>query len=443
MASYHQGVFGPPSDKLLKVNLNGFRALQVTRLLGRKFCANPFQMRDGLWHFDLYGTPYEQYCPAIPQCNPADKYRTIDGSCNNLEHPIWGRSVSQFSRILPPSYSDGISEFRLSVSGRPLPLARFVSTQLTFTSSQLDPVVNVMFMQWGQLLDHDMTLGSSTRAFDGTGLLCCNQTHPESASMHPACREHNRLSRELKRINPHWNDETIFQEARRIVGAGRSAMKLNDLMLKNQGYSYSYDPNINPAIMNEFAASAYRWHSFVQMKNFLFPAGNATFGLDLAAIDIQRERDHGTPPYNEFRKVCGLPKIRNFQDLNGVLQPGMAEKFSQIYEHVDDIELFVAGHSEIPLPEGLVGPTFACIATEQFRRLKNGDRFWFENGGMPNSFSEQQLNELRKVTLSGVLCANGDQIQQIQPFAMIIKSRLNQNIDCRNIPQINLKFWQE
>ncbi len=43
-------------------------------------------------------------------------------------------------------------------------------------------------------------------------------------------------------------------------------MKLNDLMLKNQGYSYSYDPNINPAIMNEFAASAYRWHSFVQVK---------------------------------------------------------------------------------------------------------------------------------------------------------------------------------
>ena len=133
MASYHQGVFGPPSDKLLKVNLNGFRALQVTRLLGRKFCANPLQMRDGLWHFDLYGTPYEQYCPAIPQCNPADKYRTIDGSCNNLEHPIWGRSVSLFSRILPPSYSDGISEFRLSVSGRPLPLARFVSTQVSFS----------------------------------------------------------------------------------------------------------------------------------------------------------------------------------------------------------------------------------------------------------------------------------------------------------------------
>ena len=72
---------------------------------------------------DLYGE-------AKVECDPNAMYRTMDGSCNNLSKPYWGKSSTQFSRILPPNYDDKIKSFRKSVTGEELPLARVVSTQV-------------------------------------------------------------------------------------------------------------------------------------------------------------------------------------------------------------------------------------------------------------------------------------------------------------------------
>ena len=47
---------------------------------------------------------------------------------------------------------------------------------------------------------------------------------------------------------------------------------------------------------------------------------------------------------------------------------------------MNDIDLYAGGFLENPLPPTLtIGPTFNEIIMQQFKELKNGDRFYYEN----------------------------------------------------------------
>ena len=43
----------------------------------------------------------------LPTCDPSARFRTIDGTCNNLDRVLVGRSETRFRRLSPPLYEDG------------------------------------------------------------------------------------------------------------------------------------------------------------------------------------------------------------------------------------------------------------------------------------------------------------------------------------------------
>lgn len=97
------------------------------------------------------------------------KYRTLNGTCNNLCHVTWGSVQSPFQRLLPPAYQYGESAPRsLGSNDKPLPNTRKVS-RIVFVSSPTDdqnrtPNFTHMTMIWGQFLSHDIVLTQSNES---------------------------------------------------------------------------------------------------------------------------------------------------------------------------------------------------------------------------------------------------------------------------------------
>lgn len=181
-----------------------------------------------------------------------------------------------------------------------------------------------------------------------------------------------------------------------------------------------------------------------EVTNHLFEKPGKFFGIDLAAINIQRGRDMGVPGYNHFREYCGLPRAKYFEDLTGVFSNKTLLRLSQLYKHVDDIDLWTAGIAEYPIQDGLVGPTFSCLIARQFVNLRRGDRYWYENSGYPAQFTIEQLDEIRKSTAARLICDNSDDIDTIQASAMLVAdSYTNPRVPCASLPSIDLTKWKE
>ena len=250
-------------------------------------------------------------------------------------------------------------------------------------------------------------------------------------------REHNRLAGHLRHLR--LPDETVYQVARAIVGAEMQAITYREflplLLGRNALPRYAgYDESINPGIANVFSTAAYRFgHTMVSptllrltrtgrpiraghlglrnaffapqeilqhgiesvlrglshqraealdnfivddLRNFLFGPPGAG-GFDLGSLNIQRGRDHGLPGYNDVRQRWGMPRATTFSDISR--DDEISGRLASAYSSVDDVDVWVGGLAEDPAPGAMVGPLFRRIIADQFRRLRDGDRFWYEN----------------------------------------------------------------
>lgn len=285
--------------------------------------------------------------------------------------------------------------------------------------------------------------------------------NPELASLQTLfVREHNRVAGRLAERNPTWTDEELYQAARNIVIGEVQVITYKEwlpaLLGTNAIKPYrGYDASVNPSIANEFATAAFRLgHSMLgdeieflsnngeaireevslaeaffnpslvtennidpilkylasdpssqidtqivgSVRNFLFGPPGAG-GLDLASLNIQRGRDHGLADYNSLRAAYGLPKVANFAQITSDVD--LQLQLKSLYGTVDNIDAWVGMLAEDHVRGASVGPLVQRILADQFSRLRDGDRFWYQR-----SLAGRELQDVQSTTLADVIRRN-------------------------------------
>jgi hypothetical protein len=96
-------------------------------------------------------------------CNFTSKYRTFDGSCNNIDRPWTGMAGTPFKRYMPSNYADGVSSLRgSSVRGASLPNERVLSVNYCVENANEDNRWTNFMPIFGQFVTHDITALSPT-----------------------------------------------------------------------------------------------------------------------------------------------------------------------------------------------------------------------------------------------------------------------------------------
>jgi heme peroxidase len=122
--------------------------------------------------------------------------------------------------------------------------------------------------------------------------------------------------------------------------------------------------------------------------------------IDLATVEIVRDRERGVPRYNEFRRLVGKRPIRTFEELT--TDQGLLRKLEQLYGTVDRIDAMVGLLAERP-PKGFAfsDTAFRIFILMASRRLKS-DRF-FTEFWKEHIYSKEGIEWVDKNTMTTIL----------------------------------------
>ena len=305
--------------------------------------------------------------------------------------------------------------------------------------------------------------------------------NPALLSMHTLfVREHNRLCEELATKHPNWNDEQLYQHARKLV-SGLIQSVMYDEWLPTVGVNLpayqGYNPNMHAQVFNVFTAAAFRlghtllngqlmrvendgnpWpgghlqlrnvffniqpvveHGLdpifkgmgIQMqqnfdskvvndvRNFLFGPPGAG-GLDLVSINIARGRERGLPDFNTVRQAFNLPRYQFFQQINPSQEVYL--KLISLYGDINEVDPWVGFLAEPRMSGKLFGPTLVRIMEVQFARLRDGDRFFYLNDPV---LSQEEKDWIKRTTLRDIVMKNtGITLMQDNLFASMAHSEI-------------------
>jgi hypothetical protein len=277
---------------------------------------------------------------------------------------------------------------------------------------------------------------NNSSSFFLAGDVRANENSPLTALQTLFMREHNFWADQFSSGDPTLDDDGIYFRARAVVCAEIQKITYQDflpgLIRRTTLPPYpGYNENVDPSIANVFAAASFRFgHSLltstisrldsnnqsigdllldraffqptqitsVGVEPYLrglalqqvekvdglivdgvrnFSPGTAR-GFDLPALNMQRGRDHGLPRFNQVRLDYGLPAFTSFSQITS--DTTMQAKLASAYATVNDIDawvgMLVEDHGPGVFP--LLGGTLIAILTDQFERLRDGDRFWYE-----------------------------------------------------------------